>query len=523
VSILNPLFDAVAWVLMRIHAGLSVLFGPASGLTWVLTIVLIVVLMRVIMLPLFIKQVKSQRKMQAHMPQMRELQKRYKGDKQRQQEEMMKFYKENGINPLGGCLPLLAQLPMFYSLFYVLRAISEWTPGKIPSYGLTVPVVESALHAKVFGALLSDKVLFTGTLHVPLEAKFVIVVFVLISSTTTFLTMRQSKKRGMLQQPTADPDNPAANMTKYMMYITPLFALTGLYWQFGLVIYWVTTNVWTLGQQYFLFRNLPIVGSTTASSSAAPATPAAGGKSSTAKSGTVARTGTARTGAARPGTARPGTAKAGTAVKAGTAARTGTAAKAGTTARTSGAARPATAGKTATAGKPGTTGSAAGAATASGANGAKTSTTAKNGSAVKNGSAAKSGTAARNGSAVKTGAAAKTPAAKADAAIEVETATDTPTAAPADGRASSSTKANATGKTSQSGGTANGKVRANGTTVRPAAKETVQDTPSTGGGARSLLRFGRGKAEPEPEPVEETVIVRQQPVRQTRSKRSGKR
>src|ERR1700727_866565 len=122
---------------MRIHAGLSVLFGPASGLTWVLTIVLIVVLMRVIMLPLFIKQVKSQRKMQAHMPQMRELQKRYKGDKQRQQEEMMKFYKENGINPLGGCLPLLAQLPMFWSLFNVLKAISDWKPGHVPQYGLS--------------------------------------------------------------------------------------------------------------------------------------------------------------------------------------------------------------------------------------------------------------------------------------------------------------------------------------------------------------------------------------------------
>jgi YidC/Oxa1 family membrane protein insertase len=459
VSILNPLFDAVAWVMMQIHAGLAVPFGASSGLTWALSIIILVVLMRLIMLPLFIKQVKSQRKMQAHMPQLRELQKRYKGDKQRQQEEMMKFYKENGINPLGGCLPLVAQLPVFWSLFNVLKAIADWVPGHAPQYGLTVAVVESAKHAKVFGALLSDKVLFTGTLHVPLEAKIVIVLFVAVSSTTTFLTMRQSQKRGMLQQPTADPDNPAANMQKYMMYISPLFALTGLYWQFGLVIYWVTTNIWTLGQQHFLFRNLPIVGSTTAGSSTAPASPAAGSKGGTAKSGTAARSGTARPGAkpgaaAKPGAGRPGAAK------------------------TSSGTKPATVGKP------------AGAATAG-----------------KPAGAAKAGGAPRNGSPVRTGAATRT-----GAPAKAETAADTAADASANGQSAATAKPSANGKTS-----------ANSTTVRPAAKETVQDT-SSASGARSLLRFGRGKAaEPEPEQVEETRVVRQQPVRQARSKRSGKR
>jgi len=105
VSILNPLFEAVAWVIMRIHAGLSVPFGPDSGVTWALSIIILVVLMRLIMVPLFVKQVKAQRKMQSHMPQLQEIRKRYKNDKQRLNEETMKFYKENGINPLGGCLP----------------------------------------------------------------------------------------------------------------------------------------------------------------------------------------------------------------------------------------------------------------------------------------------------------------------------------------------------------------------------------------------------------------------------------
>ncbi|HXT93134.1 MAG TPA: membrane protein insertase YidC, partial [Trebonia sp.] len=150
-SILNPLFDAVAWVMMQIHAGLSHLFGPASGVTWLLSIVLLVVLMRLIMVPLFIKQRNSMMKMQSHMPQLQEIRKKYKNDKQRLNEETMKFYKENGINPLGGCLPLIAQLPVFWALFNVLKAIADWTPGHTPSYGLTIPVVESARQAHVFG------------------------------------------------------------------------------------------------------------------------------------------------------------------------------------------------------------------------------------------------------------------------------------------------------------------------------------------------------------------------------------
>jgi YidC/Oxa1 family membrane protein insertase len=270
VSILNPLFEAVAWVIMRIHAALSVPFGASSGWAWGLSIVLLVMLMRLIMVPLFVKQVRSQRKMQSHMPQLQEIRKRYKSDKQRLNEETMKFYKENGINPLGGCLPLVAQLPVFWALFNVLRAIADWQPGQVPKYGLTVPVVQSAKDARIFGASLADKFLFPLP-HQTLESRLVILAFVLVSAATTYLTMRQSQKRGMMQQGPVDPDNPAANMQKYMMYIAPFFALSGLYWQFGLVIYWVTTNVWTLGQQHVLFRNLPIVGSATVDASAAPA------------------------------------------------------------------------------------------------------------------------------------------------------------------------------------------------------------------------------------------------------------
>ena len=129
----------------------------------------------------------------------------------------------------------------------------------------------------------------------------VILVFVLVSAGTTYLTMRQSQKRGMMQQGPVDPDNPAANMQKYMMYIAPFFALSGLYWQFGLVIYWVTTNVWTLGQQHFLFRNLPIVGSATVDASAAPAT-----SGNAIKSGKVSANGKAVTAGKSGGSGKSG-------------------------------------------------------------------------------------------------------------------------------------------------------------------------------------------------------------------------
>ncbi len=286
-SILNPLFDAVAWVLVRIHAVLAVPFGASSGVTWGLSIVILVVLMRLLMVPLFIKQRNSMWKMQKHMPQLQELRKRYKNDKTRLNEETMKFYKENGINPLGGCLPLLAQMPVFWALFNVLRAIAGWQPGHTPLYGLTVPVVESARKAHIFGVTLYDSFLRPSPGET-LTSRLIILGFVLVSAATTFLTMKQSQRRGMLNQAPPDPDQPGAAaaqaMSKNMMYIAPFFALSGLYWQFGLVIYWVTTNIWTLGQQHFLFRNLPVVGSATVGASAVQA--AAGTPAAAAKSGT---------------------------------------------------------------------------------------------------------------------------------------------------------------------------------------------------------------------------------------------
>jgi YidC/Oxa1 family membrane protein insertase len=253
VGILNPLYEAVAWVFKQIWTGLSSVFGASSGWTWALTIVFLVVLMRLIMVPLFIKQMHTTRAMTALAPQMTALKKKYKNDKQALNQEMMKLYQEAGVNPLMGCLPVVAQLPMFFALFSVLRAISEWKPGQAPKYGMTEEMMVSAQHAKILGVTISDKFLFSH--GVPIEAKAVILITVLISMATTYLTVRQSMKRGMM--PAATPDNPMGQSQKFMAYIMPLFALSGLYWPFGLVLYWVTTNLWTLGQQWVLFKRYP--------------------------------------------------------------------------------------------------------------------------------------------------------------------------------------------------------------------------------------------------------------------------
>jgi YidC/Oxa1 family membrane protein insertase len=254
VGILNPIYDAVAWVLKQIYNGLSPVFGDASGWTWALSIIILVALMRLIMVPLFIKQMHTTRAMSSLQPQMAALRKKYKDDRQTLNQETMKLYQEAGVNPLMGCLPFVLQLPLFFSLFSVLRAIANYSGGT-PKYGLPVAMVQAGQQAKILGASISDKVLFTGAVHVPLHAKLVILVFVIISMATTFFTIRQSQKRGMM--PAATPDNPMAASQKYMTYIMPFFALTGLYWQFGLVLYWVTTNVWTMGQQYILGRRYP--------------------------------------------------------------------------------------------------------------------------------------------------------------------------------------------------------------------------------------------------------------------------
>ena len=441
-SALDPLNVVVAWVIIRIHTALGHLFGPNTGLAWGLSIVILVVAIRILLVPLFVKQVHAQRKMAQHAPHLQELRKKYKGDKTRLNEETMKFYKENGVNPLAGCLPMIPQMIVFFALFSVLRAIAEWKPGTKLSYGLTTAVVESAQKATIFGVHLGDKLLFAGsTEHLTVHIAIVIALTVAVSASTTFMTVRQSAKRGLMQT-NVDPDNPMAQSQKYMMYIVPFFSLTGLYWQYGLVLYWVTTNVWTLGQQYFMFRNWAVVPTGAAAAAAAAGT----AQSSARPASGAAKT---ATGGARTGSAATRTGSA--------SARTGSApARTGSAATRTGSANGRTGSASARTGSGnGRTGSGNG-RTGSGATGVKGSGSAAGGAS----------TGAANGSGVpRTGSAAR------DAAAA---------------------------------------------TPVPAAGQSAGE--KLGG----LLRLGRQKQESAPEPEVPTArVVRQQPVKQARSKRSG--
>jgi YidC/Oxa1 family membrane protein insertase len=446
IPLLNPLYDAVAWVIMRLHAVLGALFGPSSGLAWALTIVVLVVIMRLLLVPLFIKQMHATRKMTALAPQVADLKKKYKGDKQKLNEETMKLYKDNGANPLAGCLPVVAQLPVFFALFGVLRAIAL----DEPKYGLTPAVVASAQHAQIFGLVTVADRLLTSLFpphfsSIGTAQRIVILLTVVASAVTTFLTVRQSMKRGMT--PTVDPNNPMASSQKMMQYIVPVFALSGLYWQYGLVLYWLTTNVWTLGQQHVLFRRFPPPATATAGAAGPPA--ASGGKSAGGKS------------AARPpakgAPARPSqnVTAAGRA-----AARQQAAAKAA-------AAQPAADG---------------GAQTASPA-------------------AAQSGRPPIN-------QLRKAPAKPAQSK-------------PAQSKPAQSKPAQSKPAPAKP---AQGKQAGNGA-AKPASAAAAKGAGSgTNGSGGGLRRFVKGRSEPEPPaPEPETKIVRQQPVRQSRSRRSGKR
>lgn len=254
-SWLSWLYEAVAFVIIWIHRGYSTFLNPDGGLTWALTIVTLTVLMRILIFPLFLKQMRSSKKMQELAPKVAQLRKRYEKDKQRMNQEIMALYQGAGANPLGGCLPILAQFPIFISMFTVLQAMANGQP----KFGMSQELVDSARSAHIFGAPLPANFFMSGTdieafdANV-LQTKIVLAIFVAVSSLTTFLTVRQSVTRSIAQM----PDNPMAQQQKILMWISPLFAFFSLNFPLGLIMYWVTTNVWTLGQQHWFYSRHPM-------------------------------------------------------------------------------------------------------------------------------------------------------------------------------------------------------------------------------------------------------------------------
>ena len=258
--ILNPLYNLVSGIIVLFHNLLSPLFGKDSGVTWSLSIMGLVVIIRIVLIPLFVKQIKSQRALTALQPHMKEIQKKYKDDRQKQSEEMMKLYKEHKTNPLASCFPILAQAPIFFALFTVLNGIAAKTDA-----GVAAPIARgflkgeyltSAAQAEFFGAKISQTFLGSDDIKV----KIVTVFLIFVMSATTFTTQRQLMTKGMPKMDSSN--NMMLQQQKIMLYLFPLiFAISGVNFPVGVLIYWSTTNFWTWGQQYYVIKRNPTPGS----------------------------------------------------------------------------------------------------------------------------------------------------------------------------------------------------------------------------------------------------------------------
>ena len=250
------LMNAVSWILVQFHQLLSTFMNPAGGWTWTFSIVGLVIVIRILLIPLFVKQIKSQRNLQLIQPQIKEIQKKYQGDRERQSQEMMKLYKETGTNPLASCLPILLQAPIFFALFSVLQGIAMNNPKGVFTWPQYSDLLGQAREASIFGAPLygtfmgADEVAGDG--FTPIYTRIVAFILIILMTVTTFLTQRQ-----LIVKNTA-PDNPMVRQQKILLYVFPLvFAIGGINFPIGVLIYWFTTNLWSMGQQFWVIRNNP--------------------------------------------------------------------------------------------------------------------------------------------------------------------------------------------------------------------------------------------------------------------------
>lgn len=255
----------VSYVLVGWYKALT-FFGldGSSGWTWALSIVGLVITIRVILIPLFMRQIRSQRAMQLLAPDLKKIQAKYKGKKDQasreaMSRETMELYQKHKTNPFSSCLPLLVQSPIFLALFRVLNTHLKPNPGTTDSYtpfgALTENMVRQANHATIFGASISQSFKDADTTTVKVFAAVLIVAMV----ATTFLTQRQITMKNM---PQSALEGPMAQQQKVLMYMMPfIFVFSGPFFPIGVLIYWTTTNIWSMGQQFYVIKKNPTPGS----------------------------------------------------------------------------------------------------------------------------------------------------------------------------------------------------------------------------------------------------------------------
>jgi len=261
-DIISAILWPFKWVIELLLVSFHTLFSTIglngdSGLTWVLSIVGLVLVVRAALIPLFVKQIRSQRSMYVLQPDLQKLQKKYKGktdreSRERMAKEQMELYKKHGSSPFSSCLPLLAQMPVFFSLFSTLQEAQHSKPG----VGLlSQDLASSFAQSHFLGASLSETFLDASTVSV----KIIAGVMIVLMTASQFITQRQIMAKNQNQ---ATQNSQFAQTQKIMLYVFPvIFLISGISFPLGVLIYWLISNFWTMGQQYYVIRRMPTPGS----------------------------------------------------------------------------------------------------------------------------------------------------------------------------------------------------------------------------------------------------------------------
>ncbi|WP_291051054.1 membrane protein insertase YidC [Herbiconiux sp.] len=267
-----PLLDTILWpikwvvelILVAWHWVWTNVFqlDPAAGLTWVLSIVGLVIVVRAALIPIFVRQIKSQRKMLEVAPQLKKIQDKYKGKKDQfsreaMSRETMELYRKTGTNPLASCLPLLLQMPIFFSLFSVLNNAQKGQSGVGP---LNAELGKQFGDATLFGvAPLHDTFMSAFNAGGPWQVMLIAGLMVVLMTASQFYTQLQIMAKN--QSPEAKA-SPMYKQQRILLYILPLvFVFSGVAFPLGVMFYWLTSNFWTMGQQFLVIRNMPTPGS----------------------------------------------------------------------------------------------------------------------------------------------------------------------------------------------------------------------------------------------------------------------
>jgi len=261
--ILWPIKWAIELILVAFHS-MWTFFGldPDAGFTWVLSIVGLVIVVRAALIPIFVRQIKSQRRMLEVAPQLKKIQDKYKGKKDQfsreaMSRETMELYKKTGTNPLSSCLPLLLQMPIFFGLFSVLNDASV---NDKPGVGLLNQELADSFAGAVFlGAPLNSTFIAAMNAGGPWQVMVVAAVMIVLMTASQFITQLQIVSKNMSPETKASP---MFRQQRILLYLLPLvFAVSGVAFPLGVMFYWLVSNFWTMGQQFVVIRNMPTPGS----------------------------------------------------------------------------------------------------------------------------------------------------------------------------------------------------------------------------------------------------------------------